>query len=83
MARASEQQGRTDALARMRSLYAAGDFEGARSEAWAILHDARATEAEKAEAQRLRDRTEVDRRAWAIAVAALLLAAFVVVVFLL
>jgi hypothetical protein len=68
---------------RMRSRYAAGDFQGARTEAWAVLHDESATEADRADARRLRENTEVDKRAWTIVGVALAIAAVVVFVFIL
>jgi len=66
----------------MRQRFAAGDFKGARTEAWAVLHDPGASEQDRAEAERLRAHTEVDGRAWGIALFALAIAAAVVVFFL-
>lgn len=71
------------AAVRMRNRYAAGDFRGARAEAWSVLHDQAASEADRAEAQALREKTEVDTRAWLIAGIAIAIAAVVVVFFLL
>jgi hypothetical protein len=68
---------------RMRERYAAGDVKAARAAAWELMHDASASEADRAEAQRLREATEVDRRAWAIAALAVAIAAAVTIFFLL
>jgi hypothetical protein len=71
------------AAARMRDSYGAGDFKAARAAAWELLHDPSASDAEKDEALRLRQSTEVDRRALWIALGALGLATFVILVFIL
>jgi len=83
MANRDKQTGTETPAARMRSRYAAGDFQAARTAAWAVLHDANATEADRAEAERLRGNTEVDPRSWIVVAVALAIAAIVVVVFLL
>lgn len=70
-------------VARMRDAAGRGDLKMARSIAWEILHDDAASETDRAEAERLRSHTEVDRRAWGIAAFAVGLAALVIVLFLL
>ncbi|WP_373044561.1 hypothetical protein [Vulgatibacter sp.] len=83
MANPEKQRGAETPAARMRLRYAAGDFQGARAEAWTVLHDETAPASDRAAAQRLREQTEVDKRAWAIALFALAIAATVVIFFLL
>ena len=83
MANKDKQAGAETPAGRMRLRFAAGDFRGARADAWAVLHDEAAPEADRAEARRLRAHSEVDRRAWAIGAFALAIAATVVVFFLL
>ena len=82
MASTERQVGESPAK-RMRQRFAAGDFKGARSDAWAVLHDERASEQDRAEAERLRSHTEVDKRAWGIAAFALAIAATVLIFFIL
>jgi len=89
MARKERQEGEAaDATrhaprARMRERFGAGDHRGARELAWRIANDPDAPEADREEARRLLDRTEVDRRAWAIGALALAIAAAVTILFLL
>jgi hypothetical protein len=83
MANKDRQVGAETPARRMRLRFAAGDFHGARADAWSVLHDETASADDRAEAQRLRDNSEVDKRAWGIVAFALTIAAVVVIFFLL
>lgn len=70
-------------VARMRALHGAGDVRAARTLAWQILNDPNASPDDQDAAKEMRGNTEVDRKALAVGLGALGLAAVVIVFFLL